>query len=60
MSMPAERPMVTIKRPDEIARMRQAGLILVDTLDILKAELRPGITSAERPAFPRVDLREHQ
>src|SRR6266542_4198110 len=47
MSMPAERPMATIKRPDEIARMRQAGLILVDTLDVLKAELRPGITSAD-------------
>jgi methionyl aminopeptidase len=58
MSMPAERPMVTIKRPDEIARMRQAGLILVNTLDVLKAELRPGITSADLDAIAERMIRD--
>jgi methionyl aminopeptidase len=39
--------MVTIKRPDEIASMRQAGLILVEVLDALREALRPGVTTAE-------------
>ncbi|HYM52105.1 MAG TPA: M24 family metallopeptidase, partial [Candidatus Dormibacteraeota bacterium] len=39
--------MVTIKRPEEIARMRRAGAILADVLDAFRHELRPGITTAE-------------
>ena len=38
---------VTIKRPAEIATMRAAGQILAGVLDVLKAELRPGITTGE-------------
>jgi methionyl aminopeptidase len=38
--------MITIKRDDEIARMRQAGGILAEVLDAMQAELRPGITTA--------------
>jgi methionyl aminopeptidase len=38
---------VTIKRPAEIDRMREAGAILADILDVLHAELRPGVTTAE-------------
>jgi methionyl aminopeptidase len=47
MGMPSRAAMVTIKRPDEIARMRQAGLILVDVLAALHDALRPGVTTAE-------------
>src|ERR687892_1367989 len=47
LGMPARAAMVTIKRPDEIARMRQAGLILVDVLAALRDALRPGVTTAE-------------
>ncbi|MGH2454972.1 MAG: type I methionyl aminopeptidase [Candidatus Limnocylindria bacterium] len=47
MSMPSRASMVTIKRPEEIARMRRAGLILVDVLEALEGELRPGITTAD-------------
>ena len=37
----------TIKRPAEIDRMRAAGQILAGILDVLKAELRPGVTTGE-------------
>jgi methionyl aminopeptidase len=47
MGMPSRTAMVTIKRPDEIARMRHAGLILVDVLEALREALRPGVTTAE-------------
>ncbi|MEO8509918.1 MAG: type I methionyl aminopeptidase [Chloroflexota bacterium] len=39
--------MVTIKRPEEIARMRHAGAILAEILDVLEATLQPGVTTAE-------------
>ena len=38
---------VTIKRPTEIESMRTAGQILSRILDVLHAELRPGITTGE-------------
>jgi methionyl aminopeptidase len=39
--------MVTIKRPEEVARMRHAGAILVDVLGVLAAELRPGASTIQ-------------
>jgi methionyl aminopeptidase len=47
MGMPSRAAMVTIKRPEEVARMRHAGLILVDVLDALQSALAPGVTTAE-------------
>jgi methionyl aminopeptidase len=47
MSMPSRAATVTIKRPEEVARMRHAGLILVEVLDALQAALVPGVTTAE-------------
>jgi methionyl aminopeptidase len=38
---------VTIKRPAEIDRMRAAGVILADILEVLRAELRPGVSTGE-------------
>jgi methionyl aminopeptidase len=38
---------VTIKRAAEIELMRVAGRILADILDVLHAELRPGVTTGE-------------
>jgi len=46
MGMPSV-PLVTVKRPEEIARMRRAGAILVEILDALRAALAPGVTTAE-------------
>ena len=45
--MPSRTAMITIKRPEEVARMRHAGLILVDVLDALQAALVPGVSTAE-------------
>ena len=39
--------MVTIKRPEEVARMRHAGAILADVLGVLAADLRPGVSTLE-------------
>ena len=39
--------MVTIKRPEEVARMRHAGAILADVLRVLAAELSPGVSTIE-------------
>jgi methionyl aminopeptidase len=36
---------VTIKRPQEIATMRRAGIVLAGILDVIEAELRPGVTT---------------
>jgi methionyl aminopeptidase len=47
MGIPSRPRMVTIKRPDEIAKMRHAGQILVEILEVLHAELRPGITTGD-------------
>jgi methionyl aminopeptidase len=38
---------VTIKRPAEIDRMREAGRILAGILEVLHAELRAGVTTGE-------------
>ena len=38
---------VTIKRAAEIETMRAAGRILADILEVLRAELRPGVTTGE-------------
>ena len=38
---------VTIKRPSEIERMRAAGGILAAILEVIRAELRPGVTTGD-------------
>jgi methionyl aminopeptidase len=38
---------VTIKRPAEVDSMRAAGRILAGILDVLQAELRPGVTTGD-------------
>jgi len=50
--------MVTIKRPEEIARMRRAGTILVDVLARLEAELRPGVSTGALDAIAEKMIRD--
>ncbi len=45
------RGAVTLKRPAEIERMRAAGSILAGILDVLRAELRPGVSTGELDAI---------
>jgi methionyl aminopeptidase len=47
LGIPARGSAVSIKRPEEIARMRRAGLILVEVLEMFERELRPGISTGE-------------
>ena len=36
---------VTIKRPAEIEKMRESGQVLAEILEVLRAEIRPGVTT---------------
>ena len=49
---------VTIKRPAEIERMRSAGAILVGILDVLRGELRPGVSTADLDAIAERMIRD--
>ena len=42
---------VTIKRPSEIEAMRRSGRLLAEILEVLHAELRPGITTGDLNAI---------
>jgi methionyl aminopeptidase len=57
MGMPSRASMVTIKRPEEIDRMRHAGRILVDVLEAFERALRPGVTTAELDAMAEEIMR---
>jgi methionyl aminopeptidase len=41
----------TIKRPAEIEQMRAAGAILADILEVLRAEVRPGVSTGDLDAI---------
>jgi len=49
---------VTLKRASEIDRMRAAGQILADILDVLRAELRPGATTGDLDAIAERMIRD--
>jgi adenylate kinase len=42
---------VEIKTPEQIAGMRRAGLVVGRTLELLRSEVRPGVTTAELDAM---------
>ena len=50
--------MVTIKRPEEVARRRHAGTILAEVLDQLHAALQPGISTADLDAIAERIIRD--
>ncbi len=49
---------VTIKRASEIERMRAAGQILAGILEVLHAELRPGVSTGELDAIAERMMRD--
>jgi methionyl aminopeptidase len=49
--------MIQIKTPDEIALMREAGLVVGRTLDRLRAAVRPGVSTAELDAIAEEVIR---
>ncbi len=50
---------VEIKTPDQIAVMREAGLVVGRTLDVLRAAVAPGVTTGELDALAHDTITEH-
>ncbi len=50
---------VEIKTPDQIAVMREAGLVVAHTLEALRAAVAPGVTTADLDALAHDTIREH-
>ena len=48
---------VEIKTPDQIAKMRVAGLLVGETLELLRTAVRPGVTTGELDAVARENIR---
>jgi methionyl aminopeptidase len=48
---------VTVKTPDQVARMRDAGLVVARTLERLSAAVRPGISTGELDALAEESIR---
>ena len=48
----------TVKRAAEIDRMRQAGTILAGILDVLRVELRPGVSTGDLDAIAERMIRD--
>jgi methionyl aminopeptidase len=51
-------PPIQIKTPGQLAAMRQAGLVVSRALDVLTAEVEPGITTAELDAIAEREIRQ--
>jgi methionyl aminopeptidase len=58
MGTPLRSTTATIKRPEEVARMRHAGQVLVALLDKLEAALAPGVTTAELDVLAAEHIRD--
>jgi len=48
---------VEIKTPEQIEKMRVAGLLVGETLEVLRAAVRPGITTGELDALAEENIR---
>ncbi len=50
---------IEIKTPDQIRKMRVAGLLVGETLELLRDAVRPGITTGELDALAEENIRAH-
>src|SRR5215475_3858639 len=48
---------IEIKTPEQIAVMREAGLVVARALRVLAAAVRPGVTTAELDALAEAEIR---
>jgi methionyl aminopeptidase len=51
------RPTIQIKTPEQFAIMREAGLVVARTLEVVAAAVRPGVTTAELDALAEREIR---
>jgi methionyl aminopeptidase len=50
---------VQVKTPEQVRKMRVAGLLVGETLELLRRSVRPGITTAELDAIAEENIRAH-
>src|ERR1700746_3524380 len=48
---------IEIKTPEQIKAMREAGLVVARTLEVLAAAVRPGVTTADLDALAEAEIR---
>ena len=48
---------IEIKSPEQLARMREAGLVVARTLKVLAEAVRPGISTADLDAIAEREIR---
>ena len=48
---------IQIKTPEEFAVMREAGLVVAHTLEVVAAAVRPGVTTADLDAIAEREIR---
>ena len=59
MSRGSRRPRgVTVKTPEQLAKMRLAGLVVARTLDRVVAAVRPGVTTGELDRIAEASIRD--
>jgi methionyl aminopeptidase len=49
---------IEIKSPEQIATMRRAGLVVAETLDLVRRRITPGMTTAELDALAEAYIRD--
>jgi methionyl aminopeptidase len=50
---------IQVKTPEQVRKMRAAGLLVADTLDLLRRHVRPGVTTAELDALAEDHIRSN-
>src|SRR3954454_7478166 len=50
---------IEIKTPDQIEKMRVAGLLVGETLELLRRSVRAGVTTGELDAIAEDNIRTH-
>ena len=50
---------IEIKSPDQIDLMRVAGRLVGETLELLRAAVRPGVTTLELDTLAETHIRDH-
>jgi methionyl aminopeptidase len=49
--------MIQLKTPEQIQTMRRAGIVVAETLDLLREAVRPGVTTADLDAVAEAHIR---
>lgn len=59
MSQPRIRGVITLKSPEQIARMREAGRVVAAVLRLMRERVRPGVSTAELDALAEREIERH-